>query len=69
MSGVIDMNPLLIFQLPDNMDNEERMFACETIKDGIKKGSLIIDSRICILSYDKNGDMNYCTPKYAIKTE
>lgn len=63
------MNPLLIFQLPDNMDNVERMSAYETIKDGIKKGKLIIDSRICLLSYDKNGDMNYCTPKYAIKTE
>lgn len=69
MSGVIDMNPLLIFQLSDDMNNEEKLITANAIKDGFKKGSLIVDSRVCVLSFDKNGDMNYCTPKYAIKKE
>lgn len=63
------MKPMLIFQLPDDMDNKEMQFMCEIIEEGFEKGRLIIDSRICLLSYDKNGDMNYCTPKYAVKIE
>lgn len=63
------MKPLLIFQLPKDANFEETKFIYDTIKEGLKTGSLILDSRVCVLSFDKNGDMNYCTPKYAIKIE
>lgn len=63
------MKPLLIFQFPEDADYQEKKFLCDTIEEGLKTGSLILDSRVCVLSFDKNGDMNYCTPKYAIKTD
>ena len=63
------MKPMLIFQFSDDMNNEEKLITANAIKDGFNKGSLIIDSRICILSFDENGKMNYCTPKYAVKTD
>ena len=63
------MKPLLIFQLPDDFSETDKRITADAIKEGIEAGSLILDSRVCILSFDKNGDMNYCTPKYAIKTD
>lgn len=63
------MKPLLIFQLPKDANFEETKFLCDTIEEGLKTGSLILDSRVCVLSFDKNGDMNYCTPKYAVNAD
>lgn len=55
------MKPLLIFQLPKDADKTEREILCKTINEGIEKGALILDSRIIILSFDEDGNMNYCT--------
>ena len=63
------MKPLLIFHFPDNFTETEKHITVEAINAGLDYGSLILDSRVCVLSFDKNGDMNYCTPKYAIKTD
>lgn len=63
------MKPLLIFQFPDDFTETEQQSSIEAINAGLDYGSLILDSRVCVLSFDKNGDMNYCTPKYAIKTD
>ena len=61
------MKPMLIFQLPDSDDYREKIEIIKTIEDGIDKGSLILDSKVAILSFDENGKLNYCTPKYVIK--
>lgn len=63
------MKPMLIFQLTEDIEDEAKNFLHDIIMKGIDNGHLILDSRVCVLSFDKNGDMNYCTPKYAIKTE
>lgn len=55
------MKPLLIFQLPKDANQTEREILCNIISDGIEKGALILDSRITILSFDEDGNMNYCT--------
>lgn len=61
------MKPMLIFQLPEDYNYTEKMEAIRTIEEGLDEGSLILDSKIAILSFDENGKMNYCTPKYVVK--
>ena len=63
------MKPMLIFQLPEDMCADEMEIIHNIIEDGFKHGRLVLDSRICVLSFDENGKMNYCTPKYAVKTD
>ena len=58
---------MLIFQLPDDYNDKEKIEVIRIIEDGMGKGSLILDSKITILSFDENGKMNYCTPKYVVK--
>lgn len=55
------MKPMLIFQLPEGYSNEEKWEAIRTIENGFVKGSLILDSKIKLLSFDKDGNLNYCT--------
>lgn len=55
------MKPLLIFQLPNDMPLNEQREVQEVISAGIKEGSLIVRSDITILSFDRNGDLNYLT--------
>ena len=57
------INPLLIFQLSDRMSDEEKYITTERICDGIRNGALIVDNKVTILSFEENGNMNYCTQK------
>ena len=53
------MKPLLIFQLPQGMNQEEMKSAADIICDGIKNGALILNPDITLLSFDADGNMNF----------
>lgn len=57
------MKPLLIFQLNRPGSEPEMRSLANTIVSGIEKGALIVDSTITILSFGKDGELNYCTPQ------
>ena len=57
------MKPLLIFQLRESMNAERARKLVEIIKNGIDNGCLIIDDSITILSFDKDGNLEYVTPR------
>lgn len=52
---------MLIFQLPITANEEERNRLTKTIDEAFKTGCLIVDGRVTILSFDADGNMNYCT--------
>jgi len=60
------LKPLLIFQLSE-FDDAYKAEITETIEKGVREGCLIVDSRIAVLSFDENGKMNYCSPRFQIK--
>ena len=55
------MKPLLIFQLPKDIDESKKHDLVRTIKEGVEKGCLVVDSEVTILSFDSDGNMDYCT--------
>ena len=55
------MKPLLIFQLPRKASDPEMRHLMRTIEEGIEKGALIIDSSVTVISFDQDGNMDYCT--------
>ena len=58
------MKPLIIFQLRESMKVERvEALAKIIIKDGIDNGYLIIDNSVNILSFDKDGNLVYVTPR------
>lgn len=57
------MKPLLIFQLRDSMKLERVRELADIIENGINNGCLIIDNSVNILSFDKDGNLVYVTPK------
>lgn len=57
------MKPLLIFQFNEQMPKDTRKQLFETIDRGFEKGALILDTSITVLSFDKEGNLNYCTPQ------
>lgn len=57
------MKPLLIFQLREPMTAEKARILVDIIKDGIDNGCLIIDNSVNILSFDKDGNLVYFTPR------
>lgn len=57
------MKPLIIFQLHESMPAERVEALAEIIKDGINNGYLIIDNSVTIFSFDKDGNLEYVTPR------
>ncbi len=57
------MKPLLIFQVHESMNADKARKLTEIIKNGIDNGCLIIDDSITILSFDKDGNLEYVTPR------
>ena len=57
------MKPLLIFQLRESMEVERVEALAKIIKDGINNGFLIIDNSVNILSFDKDSNLVYVTPR------
>lgn len=57
------MKPLLIFQLRESMTAERVRELADIIEDGINNGYLIIDNSVNILSFDKDGNLVYVTPR------
>ena len=55
------MKPLLIFQLPRRVSDPEMRQLMRTIEKGIENGALIIDSSVTVISFDQEGNMDYCT--------
>lgn len=55
------MKPMLIFQLPNDANRDEKDYLTKTIQEGFTTGCLIVDSGVTILSFDADGNMNYCT--------
>ena len=55
------MKPMLIFQLPITANEKERNRLIKTIEEAFETGCLIIDGSVTILSFDADGNMNYCT--------
>ena len=59
----IFVKPLIIFQIRESMTAERVEALAEIIKDGINNGCLIIDNSVNILSFDKDGNLVYVTPR------
>lgn len=57
------MKPLLIFQLRESMTAERARTLIDIIENGINNGYLIIDNSVTILSVDKEGNLEYVTPR------
>lgn len=57
------MKPLLIFQLRESMTAERARTLTDIIQGGIDNGCLIIDNSVTILSFDKDGHLEYVTPR------
>ena len=57
------MKPLLIFQLRESMTAEKVRTLTDIIQRGIDNGCLIVDNSVTILSFDKDGHLEYVTPK------
>lgn len=57
------MKPLLIFQLREPMTAERARTLADIIQGGIDNGCLIIDNSVTILSFDKDGHLEYVTPR------
>lgn len=57
------MKPLIIFQLRESMKVERVEALAKIIRDGIDNGYLIIDNSVNILSFDKDGNLVYVTPR------
>lgn len=57
------MKPLLIFQLRESMEVERVRKLADIIENGINNGCLIIDNSVNILSFDKDGNLVYVTPR------
>ncbi len=57
------MKPLLIFQVHESMNADKARKLTEIIKNGIDNGCLIVDDSITILSFDKDGNLEYVTPR------
>ena len=57
------MKPLLIFQLHEPMTVERVRTLADIIQRGIDNGYIIIDNSVTILSFDKDGHLEYVTPK------
>ena len=57
------MKPLLIFQLRESMTAERVRELADIIENGINNGYLIIDNSVNILSFDKDGNLVYVTPR------
>lgn len=57
------MKPLLIFQLQESMEVERIRELADIIENGINNGFLIIDNSVNILSFDKDGNLVYVTPR------
>ena len=57
------MKPLIIFQIREPMTAERVEALSKIIKDGINNGYLIIDNSVTILSFDKDGRLEYVTPR------
>lgn len=57
------MKPLIIFQLRDSMKLERVRELADIIENGINNGYLIIDNSVNILSFDKDGNLVYVTPR------
>lgn len=57
------MKPLLIFQLRESMKVERVRELADMIENGINNGHLIIDNSVNILSFDKDGNLVYVTPR------
>lgn len=57
------MKPLLIFQLRESMTAERVRTLTDIIENGINNGYLIIDNSVNILSFDKDGNLVYVTPR------
>lgn len=57
------MKPLLIFQLHEPMTVERVRTLADIIQRGIDNGYIIIDNSVTILSFDKDGRLEYVTPK------
>lgn len=55
------MKPMIIFQLNDTMQDSKMQEMAKIIAEGFREGSLIVDNSVTILSFDENGNMNYCT--------
>lgn len=57
------MKPLLIFQLHESMTSEKAKILSDIIHGGLDNGCLILDNSITILSFDKDGHLEYVTPR------
>lgn len=57
------MKPMLIFQLPYDARKDEKDYLIKTIRAGFEEGCLIIDDKVTVLSFDSEGNMNYCTQR------
>ena len=57
------MKPLLIFQLHEPMTVERVRTLADIIHRGIDNGCLIVDITVTILSFDKDGRLEYVTPR------
>ena len=57
------MKPLLIFQLRESMTAERARALTDIIQGGIDNGCLIVDNSVTILSFDKEGNLEYVTPR------
>ena len=57
------MKPLLIFQIREPMTAERARTLTDIIQGGIDNGCLIVDNSVTILSFDKEGNLEYVTPR------
>ena len=57
------MKPLIIFQIRESMTAERVEALANIIKDGINNGYLIIDNSVNIFSFNKDGNLEYVTPR------